>query len=68
MCSRVPGIDLWFKTTQRDGLLLLAASEGGQEEIVLLQLRTARPWLVFDTQGGLKAYTVKCQLESVVDM
>ena len=46
------GIDMWFKTTQEDGLLILAASEGGQEEIVALQLRSGRPWFVFDTQGS----------------
>ncbi|XP_060070524.1 usherin-like [Ylistrum balloti] len=45
------GIQLWFRTRQRDGLLLYAASAGKQEEFLALQFRAGRPWFLFDPQG-----------------
>ena len=52
-CNHAPfaGFELWFKTRQLDGLLLFAATEGGQEEFVAIQLRAGRPWFLFDPQG-----------------
>lgn len=51
VCSA--GFDLWFKTLERNGLILFAASEGGQEEFVAVQLRSGRPWFLFDPQGEI---------------
>ena len=45
------GIQLEFKTHQREGLLLFAASEGAQEEFLAIQLRAGRPWFLYDPQG-----------------
>ena len=42
---------IWFKTTQKEGLIMFAASDGGQEEFIALQLRSGRPWFLFDPQG-----------------
>ncbi|CAH1791583.1 unnamed protein product, partial [Owenia fusiformis] len=45
------GIEIEFRTWQRDGLLMFAASEGNQEEFFAIQLSKGRPWFLFDPQG-----------------
>ena len=45
------GFELEFKTRDSNGLLVFLASQGRQEEYVALQLKSGRPWFVFDTQG-----------------
>lgn len=50
--SFLTGIRLKFKTGQRNGLLLFAASAGRQEEFLVLQFKSGRPWFLFDPQGG----------------
>lgn len=50
--SFLTGIRLKFKTGQKDGLLLFAASAGRQEEFLVLQFKSGRPWFLFDPQGG----------------
>ena len=47
------GFDLWFKTKSKNGLIIFAGSEGGQEEFIVIQLRSGRPWFLFDPQGTL---------------
>ena len=59
----VPGIELKFRVTRQasgtpvSALLIFAASEGEQEEIIAIQLRDGRPWFVFDPQGGAAGAT-----------
>lgn len=50
-CDFSLGIQIRFRTFQRDGLLLFAASPGNQDEMIVLQFRAGRPWLIFDPQG-----------------
>ena len=50
------GIELEFKTTQQNGLLFFAASEGGQEEFLALQIDKGRPYFLYDPQGMNHAY------------
>lgn len=50
--SFLTGIRLKFKTGQRNGLLLFAASAGRQEEFLVLQFKMGRPSFIFDPQGG----------------
>ncbi|XP_064622303.1 usherin-like [Lineus longissimus] len=45
------GIDFWFKTRQKDGLILFSASEGRQEEMIAVQMRGGRPFFIFNPQG-----------------
>lgn len=55
------GIRLKFKTKQRNGLLLFAASAGRQEEFLVLQFKSGRPWFIFDPQGQFysKGFTLR---------
>ncbi|KAJ8045141.1 Usherin [Holothuria leucospilota] len=62
--SSYTGMDLEFRvqrpedaTTGVDALLLFAASDGNQEEYIVLQLRGGRPWFLFDPQGGAAGVT-----------
>lgn len=45
------GIQFKFRTSQRNGLLFFAASEGRQEEFVTIYMRESRIYFSFDTQG-----------------
>ncbi|XP_021347323.1 usherin-like [Mizuhopecten yessoensis] len=58
------GIQLWFRTRQRDGLLLYAASAGKQEEFLALQFRAGRPWFLFDPQGCVSYVEIDPQSDS----
>ncbi|PIK62302.1 putative usherin [Apostichopus japonicus] len=62
--SSYTGIDMEFRVKRPEGstspvsaLLLFAASEGNQEEYIVLQLRDGRPWFLFDPQGGAVGVT-----------
>lgn len=39
-----------FKTQEPDGLIFFSASPGNQEEYIALQLRSGRPYFLFDPQ------------------
>ena len=56
----ISGFDLWFKTKSTNGLLLFSAT-AGQEELVALQLKSSRPWFIFDPQGNEIAHVTWCQ-------
>ena len=57
------GIELKFRVNRVgladpvNALLLFAASDGEQEEYIVIQLRDGRPWFLFDPQGGAAATT-----------
>ncbi|KAL7861382.1 hypothetical protein SRHO_G00128230 [Serrasalmus rhombeus] len=44
------GLQLSFRTRAEDGLILCALSPGEQEEYVALQMRSGRPYFLFDPQ------------------
>lgn len=39
-----------FRTQEPDGLIFFSASPGNQEEYIALQLRSGRPYFLFDPQ------------------
>uniref|UniRef100_A0A8B9U5J2 Usherin n=1 Tax=Anas zonorhyncha TaxID=75864 RepID=A0A8B9U5J2_9AVES len=51
------GIKVKFKTQEPDGLIFFSASPGNQEEYIALQLRSGRPYFLFDPQGSAVAVT-----------
>ncbi|XP_040523225.1 usherin isoform X4 [Gallus gallus] len=51
------GIKVKFKTKEPDGLIFFSASPGNQEEYIALQLRSGRPYFLFDPQGSAVAVT-----------
>ena len=51
-------ITLWFKTRFPDGLLLFASSKG-QEDLIAIELRSGKPWFIFDTESGPAAFTIQ---------
>ena len=57
------GIELKFRVNRPaladpvSSLLLFAASDGEQEEYIVIQLRDGRPWFLFDPQGGAAGAT-----------
>ena len=59
----VLGIELKFRVNRPaladpvSSLLLFAASDGEQEEYIVIQLRDGRPWFLFDPQGGAAGAT-----------
>nr|XP_006813188.1 PREDICTED: usherin [Saccoglossus kowalevskii] len=62
--SSYTGIELDFRTQRPspasaplDALLLFAVSDGQQEEYIVIQLRSGRPWFLMDPQGGAVAIT-----------
>ncbi|XP_072023400.1 usherin-like, partial [Amphiura filiformis] len=61
--SAYTGIELKFRVNRVgladpiSALLLFAASDGEQEEYIVIQLRDGRPWFLFDPQGGAAAAT-----------
>ncbi|PKU48925.1 usherin [Limosa lapponica baueri] len=57
-CSeRTRGIKVKFRTQEPDGLIFFSASPGNQEEYIALQLRSGRPYFLFDPQGSAVAVT-----------
>ncbi|XP_071494817.1 LOW QUALITY PROTEIN: usherin-like [Diadema antillarum] len=62
--SAYTGIELEFRVTRPNSapapvsaLLLFAASDGEQEEMIAIQLREGRPWFIFDPQDGVAGAT-----------
>ncbi|KAM9016840.1 usherin [Ara ararauna] len=51
------GIKVKFRTREPDGLIFFSASPGNQEEYIALQLRSGRPYFLFDPQGSAVAVT-----------
>uniref|UniRef100_A0A663LW22 Usherin n=1 Tax=Athene cunicularia TaxID=194338 RepID=A0A663LW22_ATHCN len=51
------GIKVKFRTQEPDGLIFFSASPGNQEEYIALQLRSGRPYFLFDPQGSAVAVT-----------
>ncbi|XP_037397596.1 usherin [Pygocentrus nattereri] len=49
------GLQLSFRTRAEDGLILCALSPGEQEEYVALQMRSGRPYFLFDPQASAVA-------------
>ncbi|XP_061735051.1 usherin isoform X2 [Nerophis ophidion] len=47
------GVELSFKTSSPDGMLLCAISPGNQEEFIAIQLKNGRPYFLFDPQGSV---------------
>ncbi|KAF6731117.1 Usherin, partial [Oryzias melastigma] len=56
--SDFTGIQISFKTRSPDGLLLCAFSPGDQEEFLAVQLKSGRPYFLFDPQGSAVAVSV----------
>ena len=58
----IPGasndIQFWFRTQYADGLLLFLASDGSQTDMLAVELRDGKPWLIFDCQDGPVAFTI----------
>lgn len=48
-----------FKTKEPDGLIFFSASPGNQEEYIALQLRSGRPYFLFDPQVQQKLRSYK---------
>ena len=46
-----------FKTKYSEGIIFFASSDG-QEDLIVVELRDGKPWLVFDTESGPAAFTV----------
>ncbi|KAF2984897.1 hypothetical protein EK904_013133, partial [Melospiza melodia maxima] len=46
-----------FRTQEPDGLIFFSASPGNQEEYIALQLKSGRPYFLFDPQGSAVAVT-----------
>ncbi|XP_041469805.1 usherin-like [Lytechinus variegatus] len=62
--SSYTGIEFEFRVTRPtdalspvSALLMFAASDGEQEELIVVQLREGRPWFIFDPQGGIAGAT-----------
>lgn len=51
-------IQFWFRTQYPSGLLLFLASDGSQTDMLAVQLKDGKPWLIFDCQDGAAAFTV----------
>lgn len=51
-------IQFWFRTQYASGLLLFLASDGSQSDMLAVQLRDGKPWLIFDCQDGAAAFTI----------
>lgn len=51
-----------FRTQEPDGLIFFSASPGNQEEYIALQLRSGRPYFLFDPQVQQKTGSYKNSL------
>lgn len=51
-------IQFWFRTQYASGLLLFLASDGSQTDMLAVELRDGKPWLIFDCQDGPVAFTI----------
>ena len=51
-------IQFWFRTQYASGLLLFLASDGSQTDMLAVQLKDGKPWLIFDCQDGPAAFTI----------
>ena len=51
-------IQFWFRTQYESGLLLFLASGGSQTDMLAVELRDGKPWLIFDCQDGPAAFTI----------
>ena len=51
-------IQFWFRTQYASGLLLFLASDGSQTDMLAVELRDGKPWLIFDCQDGPAAFTI----------
>ena len=47
-----------FRTQHEAGLLLFLVSDGSQTDMLAVELRLGKPWLVFDCQDGPAAFTI----------
>ena len=51
-------IEFWFRTQYAHGLILFLASDGSQTDMLAVQMRDGKPWLIFDCQDGAAAFTI----------
>ena len=51
-------IQFWFRTQYASGLLLFLVSDGSQTDMLAVELRDGKPWLIFDCQDGPAALTI----------
>ena len=51
-------IQFWFRTQYASGLLLFLASDNLQTDMLAVELREGKPWLIFDCQNGPAAFTI----------
>ena len=51
-------IQFWFRTQYAFGLLLFLVSDGSQTDMLAVELRDGKPWLIFDCQDGPAAFTI----------
>ena len=51
-------IEFWFRTQFSFGLMLFLASDGSQTDMLAVQMRDGKPWLIFDSQDGPAAFTI----------
>ena len=51
-------IQFWFRTQYASGLMLFLVSDGSQTDMLAVQLRDGKPWLIFDCQDGPAAFTI----------
>lgn len=51
-------IEFWFRTQYAFGLILFLVSDGSQTDMLAVQMRDGKPWLIFDCQDGAAAFTI----------
>ena len=51
-------IELWFRTQYAFGLILFLVSDGSQTDMLAVEMRDGKPWLIFDCQDGAAAFTI----------
>ena len=51
-------IQFWFRTQYASGVLLFLASGGSQNDMLAVELRHGKPWLIFDCQDGPAVFTI----------
>lgn len=51
-------IEFSFRTQHPNGLIIFMASDDKQEDLLAVELRDGKPWVVFDCQSGPASFTV----------
>lgn len=51
-------IEFYFRTQYAFGLIIFLASEVSQADMLAVQMRDGKPWLIFDSQTGAAAFTI----------